>query len=263
MKRRAVFGAVVLSLALCSTAHAQFSPGARSLGDRLLPLIGNGGYDVQHYDLTINYDAGRQHDGVLDGHHDSRHAGPVGVQPRPASQPDRRRGHDRRRRRDRRAPGGHDKLVVTPAAGIANNRVFHADRGLLGHAGRDRPTPTTRSRAGSPITGGAGFVVNEPMGAMGWFPNNNHPSRQGDVRLPHHGAGRAHRARQRRARLEGRQRRPDVDVELAHERADGELPEHVDRRPVRLPRRGPRPRRPAPLGATASRSSSTTRSRAR
>ena len=56
MKRRAVFGAVVLSLALGSTAHAQFTPGARTLNDRLLPLIGNGGYDVQHYDLTINYD---------------------------------------------------------------------------------------------------------------------------------------------------------------------------------------------------------------
>ena len=57
MKRRAVFGAVVLSLALCSTAGAQqFSPGARTLNDRLLPTIGNGGYDAQHYDLTINYD---------------------------------------------------------------------------------------------------------------------------------------------------------------------------------------------------------------
>ncbi|HEX6024516.1 MAG TPA: hypothetical protein VFZ00_21175, partial [Solirubrobacter sp.] len=57
MKRRAIFGAVMLSLALVSTAQAQqFTPGARTLNDRLLPLIGNGGYDVQHYDLTIDYD---------------------------------------------------------------------------------------------------------------------------------------------------------------------------------------------------------------
>ncbi len=37
------------------SASAQFSPGSRSAGDPYLPAIGNGGYDVQHYDLTINY----------------------------------------------------------------------------------------------------------------------------------------------------------------------------------------------------------------
>ena len=31
------------------------SPGSRSLGDVYLPLLGNGGYDAQHYDLTIGY----------------------------------------------------------------------------------------------------------------------------------------------------------------------------------------------------------------
>ena len=37
-------------------ASAAPTPGSRSLGDPLLPLLGNGGYDVQHYDLTIDYD---------------------------------------------------------------------------------------------------------------------------------------------------------------------------------------------------------------
>jgi len=31
------------------------SPGAAGLGDRLYPLLGNGGYDVQHYDLSLRY----------------------------------------------------------------------------------------------------------------------------------------------------------------------------------------------------------------
>ena len=44
------------ALALSSPAMAQFSPGARTLGDRLLPTIGNGGYDALHYDVTLNYD---------------------------------------------------------------------------------------------------------------------------------------------------------------------------------------------------------------
>ena len=51
----AACGAVFLSLALSSTASAQFTPGARSLGDVYLPNLGNGGYDAQHYDLTIDY----------------------------------------------------------------------------------------------------------------------------------------------------------------------------------------------------------------
>ncbi|GAA2878200.1 zinc metalloprotease [Actinoplanes cyaneus] len=36
-----------------ATRHA--SPGAAGLGDRLYPLLGNGGYDVQDYDLRIRY----------------------------------------------------------------------------------------------------------------------------------------------------------------------------------------------------------------
>src|SRR5687767_5136267 len=52
----AAVGGVFLSLALSGTASAQFSPGARTLGDPYLPHAGNGGYDAQHYDLTIKYD---------------------------------------------------------------------------------------------------------------------------------------------------------------------------------------------------------------
>src|SRR5215471_4966348 len=49
---RSLFGSMLLPY----VASAQFSPGARSSGDPYLPKIGNGGYDVQHYDLTIKYD---------------------------------------------------------------------------------------------------------------------------------------------------------------------------------------------------------------
>src|SRR3954447_17180306 len=31
------------------------SPGAPGLGDRLFPTLGNGGYDVQHYDVDLRY----------------------------------------------------------------------------------------------------------------------------------------------------------------------------------------------------------------
>ena len=45
-------GLFVLSIA--GTARAA-SPGAPGLGDRLYPLEGNGGYDVQHYDVDLTY----------------------------------------------------------------------------------------------------------------------------------------------------------------------------------------------------------------
>src|SRR3954464_8715381 len=31
------------------------SPGAPGVGDRLFPTLGNGGYDVQHYDIDLRY----------------------------------------------------------------------------------------------------------------------------------------------------------------------------------------------------------------
>jgi hypothetical protein len=47
-----VLGAPTGSLA---AAAPEFTPGARSLGDSLFPTIGNGGYDVRHYDLDLDY----------------------------------------------------------------------------------------------------------------------------------------------------------------------------------------------------------------
>ena len=61
MQRRtwAAVGGVLLSLALSGTASAQFSPGARTLGDPYYVNTGNGGYDAQHYDLEDRQDGGR------------------------------------------------------------------------------------------------------------------------------------------------------------------------------------------------------------
>ncbi len=36
-------------------ANGAPSPGAPGVGDRLFPTLGNGGYDVQHYDLDLRY----------------------------------------------------------------------------------------------------------------------------------------------------------------------------------------------------------------
>jgi aminopeptidase N len=167
----ATVGGLLISLALCSSASAQFTPGARTLGDRLLPAIGNGGYDVQHYDLTIAYDPAansmvasadltiRATQGLSDFSLDLRGFTVAGVTID---------GVAATVARDT------DKLIVTPAAGIANNRVFHA---IVAYSGTPAAVqdPDGSFEGWVRITNG-GFVVNEPMGAMGWFPNNNHPA---------------------------------------------------------------------------------------
>jgi aminopeptidase N len=57
--RRALLWAVVAVAILAAPAQAapgpHPSPGSPGLGDRLFPLLGNGGYDVQHYDVDLRY----------------------------------------------------------------------------------------------------------------------------------------------------------------------------------------------------------------
>src|SRR4051794_33729882 len=184
----AAIGGILAGLALSATASAQtYTPGGRTLGDKLpeLAYLGNTGYDAQNYDLTLKYDpvantfgAGTKADITMRATQnlsefalDFRALNVTAVtidgvpatftrengDPAPTS-PDRYR----------------NKLIVTPAAGIANNRVFHV---VVEYSGT--PTQMTDpddSDEGWIRTSDGSFVVNEPMGAMTWFPDNNHPA---------------------------------------------------------------------------------------
>src|SRR3954452_14661686 len=57
MRRVSVCIAALCALASPASARAfeRPSPGAAGIGDRLFPTLGNGGYDVQHYDLDLRY----------------------------------------------------------------------------------------------------------------------------------------------------------------------------------------------------------------
>jgi aminopeptidase N len=52
-----ICAAVLGALLAPASAHAfdRPSPGSAGIGDRLFPTLGNGGYDVQHYDLDLRY----------------------------------------------------------------------------------------------------------------------------------------------------------------------------------------------------------------
>jgi aminopeptidase N len=188
MRRRswAAIGGIVAGLALSATASAQtYTPGGRTLGDVLPELkhIGNTGYDALNYDLTLNYDpvantfgTGTKADITLRATQnlsefalDFRGLTVTGVTID---------GVAATFTRDDGAPDGPDryknKLIVTPAAGINNGRTFHV---VVSYTGVPQAMEDPdESFEGWIRTSDGSFVVNEPMGAMTWFPNNNHPA---------------------------------------------------------------------------------------
>ena len=168
-----------------------FAPGARTLGDPILPQLGNGGYDARHYSLALDYDpAANAFDGAtmtmtaratqnlselsLDFQDlpvdevsvDGEEAGFAQVDATPPI-----------------SGGGTQpmKLVVTPAAGIPDGTVFelrvdyHGEPQVFtdpdGSIEGWIPHPSCPAPAA-----GAYFVVGEPMGSQAWFPSNDHPS---------------------------------------------------------------------------------------
>ena len=165
---------VVLALALAAPASAQYSPGARSLGDVYLPVLGNGGYDAQHYDLTIDYDPAtntmvssadltlKATQGLSEFSLDFRGLNITSITID---------GVAATFTRD--VPT--DKLIITPAAGIDNGRVFHV---VIAYNGIPQqildPDDSWEGWLRTTTSPGA-FVVNEPMGAMSFYPNNNTP----------------------------------------------------------------------------------------
>ena len=202
---------------LVLTGATSFTPGSRSLGDPLFPQTGNGGYDVSHYDIELDYDpATNLFDAArttisaeatqnlsefsLD-FQDQLEVSSVTVNGQPAAfafAPTAQLGTDPEITQ-------LTKLVVTPAAGITDGSAFEV---VVDYTGEPvLMTDADISVEGwipacfnpGPVCDGA-FVVNQPNGAQTWFPNNNYPT---DL---DHGADHPYRLRYRRARLARRQR---------------------------------------------------------
>ena len=169
--------------------------GARSLGDPLLPQLGNGGYDVEHYTIDLTYDpvdnrftratttieavaTENLREFTLDFQDDlevlgvtvNRRDAPAHFEPATpplanATQP--------------------MKLVVTPHRSV---RLRPGEEFTVVVRYRGIPVEITDPdesiegwiRACFPLnppqTCDGAFVVNEPMGAQSWFPSNNYPT---------------------------------------------------------------------------------------
>ena len=172
-------------------------PGARTLGDELFPQTGNGGYDVGNYRIELDYDP--ESNEFLDGTKTTISAiatesltelsldfqdipvSSVAVDGRPAAsfeqvdaEPDFSDDPDVTQPM---------KLVVRPSEPILATEPFEV---VVEYAG----TPVLVVDADTswegwipacypldpPQTCDGAFVVNEPIGAQGWFPGNNFPT---------------------------------------------------------------------------------------
>ena len=173
----AVCGALI-GLVLAAPASAQYTPGARSLNDVYLPKLGNGGYDALHYDITFDYDP------VADNIVASADITLKATQALSEFSLDFRGLNVSAVTIDgvaatfaRDVP--NDKLIVTPASGIDNARTFHLVVAYNGVPQRVIDADGSSEgwiRTLDSATRSLGTVVmNEPMGAMAIFPNNNHP----------------------------------------------------------------------------------------
>jgi aminopeptidase N len=164
-------GAAVLALVLAAPAAAQqFSAGSSGLDDPFFPFAGNGGYDVKHYSLGLDYDPATD---VLVGD-----AKIVAV----AKQNLSRFNLDLRgfaisdlevNRSNAQFARDGQELIVTPRRGLRRGHPFVVEVSYEG-------VPAViidpdGSSEGWVHTDDGAFVVNEPQGSPGWYPANDNP----------------------------------------------------------------------------------------
>lgn len=167
----AALAAALGAAALLPAGAAGQTAGADGLGDPYFPGAGNGGYQVEDYDLAIAFapDKGRIRA--------TARISAVSTQALSAFNLDLSRLKVGSVTVDGSAAGWRRRggeLTVLPAAPIPAGRAFEA---VVAYSGR--PKPVKRPGLG-PMgwmrTPDGAFVASEPVGAPSWFPCNDHPS---------------------------------------------------------------------------------------
>jgi aminopeptidase N len=169
-KRVIASTAAALGLLLAIPASAAGTgPGAPGIGDPYYPTYGNGGYDVSHYDLNLDYQPATDR---LDG---TATLTATATQPLTSFDLDFALTVSKVKVDGRPATfttSGEQELVVTPARPIAKG---HRITVAVTYSG----VPSTVKRYGFTSwqrTPDGAVAANEPESAWWWFPSNDHPS---------------------------------------------------------------------------------------
>ncbi|MFI1074146.1 M1 family metallopeptidase [Streptomyces puniciscabiei] len=166
--------AALLALALTGTAcdaGVHGTPGGSGLRDPYFPKAGNGGYDVGHYDLTLDYTpATRRLTGTavitaratkdlsaFDLDLAGLHVDSVDVEGKQA-----------------RFNRAGQELTVRPHDDLSKGETF---RTTVRYSGTPQTlTDPDGSKEGWLPTADGALGLGEPVGSMAWFPGNHHPS---------------------------------------------------------------------------------------
>ncbi|MFI1719164.1 M1 family metallopeptidase [Streptomyces litmocidini] len=178
MSRRSRTSAAALAaLALLATGCADLgsgvrgTPGAAGLRDPYFPKLGNGGYDVGHYGLTLAYDPAS---GRLDG---TAEITARATQDLSAFNLD-LAGLTVRGATVDGAPAAYNRagneLTLRPREELPEGAEFRA---TVTYSGVPEPiTDADGSEEGWLRAPDGAVAVGEPTGSMAWFPGNHHPS---------------------------------------------------------------------------------------
>ncbi|MGW2717483.1 M1 family metallopeptidase [Streptomyces sp. NPDC001492] len=152
-------------------AAAALKPGSAGVGDRLFPALGNGGYDVAHYGLTLDYVP-----------ETNRLKGTAVITAR-ATQDLSRFNLDLSGLRVRLATvqgvkaqysREKDELLVTPAKPVKDGDTFKT---VVTYDGTPRTIEDDDGGLEGWIeTDDGSTALGQPAGSMTWFPGNHHPS---------------------------------------------------------------------------------------
>ncbi|MGW1066692.1 M1 family metallopeptidase [Streptomyces aureus] len=165
--------ALVLTAGLtaCGGDAVRGKPGAAGVGDPYFPRMGNGGYDVTHYGLTLSYDPrGRRLTGTAEitakatQDLSAFHLDLLGMHVSGVTVEGREAGWSR----------AGQELTVRPHDELDKGETFGA---TVRYAGTPRTiTDADGSKEGWLRTADGALGLGEPTGSMAWFPGDHHPS---------------------------------------------------------------------------------------
>jgi aminopeptidase N len=156
----------------------RYSPGADGAGDPYFPFAGNGGIDVLHYDLDLDYQPPKAAPAPLQGHLD----GVATIDLVATQDLDRFNLDLRGLTATRVVVNGKpmafrqvaNELVITPRPKLKTGA--QAEVAVTYGGTTIRPTDIEGTLYGWVTTRDGAMVVSEPDGAATWFPVNDHPT---------------------------------------------------------------------------------------